>query len=471
MRQGRDSDIGGYDWITIALWGILVFSGWSMIFASGYLDEDSFTSLYDLNKNYGKQLLWITVGFVLVGIIQLVELKVYQTFAPIFYGVAIFLLVAVLFTAPIKGATSWFNIGGFRFQPSEFAKVTTCIMLAAYLAMPTSRMQELRTKLTALGIVLLPVLLVLLQGDAGSTLVYFAFFILLFRAGMDAWIYVLGFAVAALAIAALLYDETWWLINVILLVGNTVLMKSWRKEDMWLGVILVEAILTYLLFDPSVYLLVTGVNGLVLFVLALLNISDKKWENSFFVSILVTAAILFSTSVNYIVNNLIGGHRQERIWVWLRPEKCHPLGPLYNVEQSKFAIGSGGWAGKGFLQGERTKLDYVPEQSTDFIFCTVGEEWGFFGTTFIILVFFTLILRILFIAQRQRSLFTKYYSLGVACILFFHVFINVGMTTGLVPVIGIPLPFISYGGSSLLSFSILMGLLLKLDSNRLFVFR
>lgn len=471
MRQGRDSDIGGYDWITIALWGILVFSGWSMIFASGYLDEDSFTSLYDLDKNYGKQLLWITVGLVLVGIIQLIELKVYETFAPVFYGLMIVLLIAVLFTTPIKGATSWFSIGGFRFQPSEFAKVTTCMMLAAYLAMPTSRMQELRTKITALGIVLLPVLLVLLQGDAGSTLVYFAFFILLFRAGMDAWIYILGLVVAALAISALLYDETWWLINVILLTANVVLMKSWRKEDMWLGVIIVEIILTYMLFDESRYLLITGVNGLTLVVLALLNIGDKKWENSFFVSILVTAAILFSTSVNYIVNNLIGQHRQERIWVWLRPEKCHPLGPLYNVEQSKFAIGSGGWAGKGFLQGERTKLDYVPEQSTDFIFCTVGEEWGFIGTTFIILVFFVLILRILFIAQRQRSLFTKYYALGVACILFFHVFINVGMTTGLVPVIGIPLPFISYGGSSLLSFSILMGLLVKLDSNRLFVFR
>jgi rod shape determining protein RodA len=471
MRQGRDSDIGGYDWITIALWGILVFSGWSMIFASGYLDDDSFTSLYDLDRNYGKQLLWITVGLVLAGVIQLIELKVYETFAPVFYGFMIFLLFAVLFTTPIKGATSWFSIGSFRFQPSEFAKVTTCMMLSAYLAMPGSRMQELKTKLTAFGIILLPVLLVLLQGDAGSTLVYFSFFILLFRAGMDAWLYILGLVVAALAISALLYDDTWWLINVILLVANTVLIRSWRKEDMWLGVIVVEAILTYMLFDESRYLLITGVNGLALVVLALLNIGDKKWENSFFVSALVTAAVLFSTSVNYIVNNLIGGHRQERIWVWLRPEKCHPLGPLYNVEQSKFAIGSGGWVGKGFLQGERTKLDYVPEQSTDFIFCTVGEEWGFMGTTFIILVFFILILRILFIAQRQRSLFTKYYALGVACILFFHVFINIGMTTGLVPVIGIPLPFISYGGSSLLSFSILMGLLLKLDSNRLFVFR
>jgi len=471
MRQGRDSDIGGYDWITIVLWGALVLSGWAMIFAVGYIDEKSFTSIYDMDKLHGKHLLRVVVGVVLVGLVQLIESKFYQTFAPIFYAFGLFLLIAVLFTAPIKGATSWFDIGGFRFQPSEFAKVSTCIMLAAYLSMPNVRMQELRIKLIAMGVVVLPLFLVLLQGDAGSTLVYLAFFIVLFRAGMDAWLYILGLVAAALAIAALLYDETWWLVNLILLIGSLVLMKSWKKEDYWLGLILFEMILTYLFFGPTTNIIITIANGIVLIVLVLLNISEKKWESSFFVSLLVLGAVVFSTSVNYIVNNLIGGHRQERIWVWLRPEKCHPLGPLYNVEQSKFAIGSGGWAGKGFLEGERTKLDYVPEQTTDFIFCTVGEEWGFLGTTFIICLFFGLILRILFIAQRQRSLFTKYYALGVACILFFHVFINIGMTIGLVPVIGIPLPFISYGGSSFFAFSILMGILVKLDSNRLFVFR
>ncbi len=471
MRQGRDSDIGGYDWITIGLWAALVFVGWAMIFAAGYLDADSFTSLYDLDSIHGKHLLRIGLGLVLVGLIQLIESKFYQTFAPILYLVGMFMLIAVLFTTPINGATSWFDIGGFRFQPSEFAKVSTCVMLAAYLSLPSARMQELKVKLIAMGIVLLPLFLVLLQGDAGSTLVYFAFFILLFRAGMDAWIYLFGFVAAALAIAALLYDETWWLVNLILLFGNAVLIRSWRKEDIWIALIFVEAILTYLFFSENSAILLTIGNALVLVVLALFNIGEKKWESSLFVSILVTAAVLFSISVNYIVNNLIGGHRQERIWVWLRPEKCDPLGPLYNVEQSKFAIGSGGWTGKGYLQGERTKLDYVPEQTTDFIFCTVGEEWGFFGTTLIIGIFFALILRILFIAQRQRSLFTKFYALGVASVLFFHVFINVGMTTGLVPVIGIPLPFISYGGSCFLSFSIMMGLLVKLDSNRLFVFR
>jgi rod shape determining protein RodA len=471
MRLGRESDIGGYDWPTILLWGLLVFCGWSMIFAAGYQDDGSFVSLYDLDKTYGKQLLWIVVGLIIVGLMQLLESKIYRTFATFFYVGAAFLLIAVLFTKPINGATSWFDIGGFRFQPSEFAKVSTCIMLATYLSLPTSRMQELRVKLTSLAIIIIPLFLVLLQGDVGSCLVYFAFIIMLFRAGMNAFLYALGFVVLFLSIAALLYDDTWWLINLILLIGSAVLMKSWKKNDIWLGLILGAALLSYLLFIPLGFVVVSLFNGVVFVVLATLNALDKNWETSIYASVISLVAILFSSSVSYIVNNLIGTHRQERIWVWLRPEKCHPLGPLYNVEQSKFAIGSGGWTGKGFLQGERTKLDYVPEQSTDFIFCTVGEEWGFLGTFLIITLFFVLILRILFLAQRQRSLFSKFYALGVACILFLHVFINVGMTTGLVPVIGIPLPFISYGGSSLLSFSILMGLLIKLDSRRLYVFR
>lgn len=472
MRQGRESDIGGYDWITIFLWGALVLCGWAMIFTAGYLDSESYSGLLDWSKNYGKQLFWMGLSLGIVGIIQLIEVRFFELLSPLFYGIMLVLLVGVLFTTAIKGATSWYSIGGFRLQPSEFAKVSTCLMLAAYLSAPDVRMNELRTKITAIGILLLPVALVLLQGDAGSTLVYFSFFILLFRAGMDAWIYILGVITAALAILALLYDDTWWLINLILLVGTAVLVRAWHKEeDLWLLIPAGQALLTYALFEPAWAQWITMINGLVLGGLALFNVVQKNWDSSFWVTLCVTLAVGFSTSVNYIVNNLIGGHRQERIWVWLRPEKCHPLGPLYNVEQSKFAIGSGGWSGKGFLQGERTKLDYVPEQSTDFIFCTVGEEWGFLGTTVVILLFFALMFRILFLAQRQRSLFTKYYALGVACILFFHVFINVGMTVGLVPVIGIPLPFVSYGGSSLLSFSILMGILIKLDSNRLFVFR
>ena len=471
MRKGRETEnLGGYDWITASIWISLLLIGWLMIYAAGY-NEESPGSIFDFGKTYGKQLIWIGVGLGVAGFIQLIETRFYFSFAPIFYAIACLLLIAVLFTKPINGATSWFDIGGFRFQPSEFSKTATCIMLALFLSEPNIKMKELKTKLWSLSIVGLPLFLILLQGDVGSALVFSAFLILLFRTGLDAFFYVFGLAVAGLSIAALLKDDTWWLMNLIILIGNMVLLQSLKKNELWLGLILLEAILSYVLFSYIDPLYVSLFNAFIFLILAAINVYISKWEVSFFSSILVSLSILFTTSVNYIVNNLIGTHRQERIWVWLRPEKCNPLGPLYNVEQSKFAIGSGGWFGKGFLEGERTKLDYVPEQSTDFIFCTVGEEWGFLGSFIIISLFMGLLIRILYLAERQRSAFSKYYILGVACILLVHVFINIGMTTGLVPVIGIPLPFISYGGSSLISFSILIGLLLKLDSERLTVFR
>lgn len=471
MSQRSDSELGGYDWLTISLWGILVLSGWLMIFASGYVDKQSFTQLWDLDKNYGKQLLWIGVSVSLVGIVQLIEVKFYETFSPIFYGIMALALIGVLFTTPINGATSWYSIGSFRLQPSEFAKVTTALMLAYFLSQPANKILSFNAKLQSVGILLLPAGLVLLQGDAGSTLVYVSLFLVLFLAGMDAWIYVLGVIIAGLSISALLYDTTWWLVNVILILASSFLVNSWKQEATWMGGIVVQCILSYVFFSPETYLFVTVGNILILLGLMLVNIGIKKWPISLGTATVAGAAILYSSSVNYIFNNILRRHQRERIWVWLRPEKCDPLGPLYNLEQSKFAIGSGGWSGKGFLQGERTKLDYVPEQSTDFIFCTVGEEWGYLGTSFIIIIFFALIFRIFQIANRQRSNFARFYAYCVAIILFFHVFINIGMTIGLVPVIGIPLPFISYGGSSLMSFSILMGILIKLDSGRLSSFR
>lgn len=471
MRQRGDSELGGYDWITIALWAILVCCGWTMIFASGYLDQDSFTQLWDLEKNYGKQLLWIGVSLALIGFVQLIEVKFYEAFTPIFYGLMGLALIGVLFTTAIKGATSWYSIGSFRLQPSEFAKVTTALMLAYFLSQPNNKSLSLKAKLQAVGILLLPAGLVLMQGDAGSTLVYFSLFLVLFLAGMDAWIYALGVVVAALSIGALLYDTTWWLVNGIIILGSAFLLNAWRHDMTWLGLLIVQCIGSYFFFAEDTFILITVVNGVVLAGLMLANIGIKNVPASLGTAAVAATAILYASSVNYIFNNVLRRHQQERIWVWLRPEKCDPLGPLYNLEQSKFAIGSGGWTGKGFLQGERTKLDYVPEQSTDFIFCTVGEEWGYLGTSFVILVFFGLIFRIFQLANRQRSHFAQFYAYCVAAILFFHVFINIGMTIGLVPVIGIPLPFISYGGSSLMSFSILMGILIKLDSGRLSTFR
>ncbi len=471
MGKRSEAEIGGYDWITIAIWATLVFCGWLMIFAVGYLEESSFTELFDLNRNYGKQLLWIGIGLTLVGVIQLIEVKLYEALSPIFYGMVTVLLVGVLFTTPINGATSWFSIGSFRFQPSEFAKVTTCLMLAYFLNRPNNKILNLRSKLQAVAIICFPMFLIVLQGDAGSTLVYLSLFLVLFLVGMDAWIYALGILVAALSISALLYDTTWWLFNGILLIAAGTLVVSWQKNSLYLVAISLQAFLSYWYWTADTYLFITVANSIVLGLLFTVNFLSKNIQISIVTAVFLIGATLYSSSVNYMVNNVLKKHQKERIWVWLQPQKCDPLGPLYNLEQSKFAIGSGGWTGKGFLQGERTKLDYVPEQSTDFIFCTVGEEWGYIGTSFIVLLFFALIFRIFHLAARQRSYFAKYYAYGVACILFFHTFINIGMTVGLVPVIGIPLPFISYGGSSLMSFSVLMGILIKLDSSRLSVFR
>lgn len=468
-RQRNDLDLGGYDWTIILLYGGLVMAGWLMIFASKY-DVSAYEGLFDLNKNYGKQLLWVSASLVLLVGTQMIDSKFYQTFAIVFYGVTLLLLIGVLFTNPIHGATSWFEIGGFRFQPSEFAKTSTCIALAAMLSAPEMRMQDLRFKLQAIGIIVLPMFLVLLQGDAGSTLIYGAFFLVLFRAGMDAWIYLVGIAVVALSILALIFDTTLGLSIALLLIGGLLLLRQWNKTTSFTLVYLLLSLGVVALFIAEQYQYAVIAAAIFLLFFAALSFS-KNWQFVILTIGIVLTSIAYSSSVNYIVNNMLGKHRQERIWVWLRPEKCHPLGPLYNVEQSKFAIGSGGWSGKGFLQGERTKLDYVPEQSTDFIFCTVGEEWGFMGSAFVIILFSALIIRIFFVAERQRATFSKFYAYGVASIIFFHVFINVGMTMGLVPVIGIPLPFISYGGSSLISFSILIGILLKLDSNRLLVFR
>lgn len=441
-----------------------------MIFASEYQAEN-YEGIFDLSKNYGKQFLWIITGVGLAISTQFIEGKFYQSFAFVFYGLAILLLIAVLFTNPIKGATSWFNIGGFRFQPSEFAKTATNLALGALLAMPEVRMTSLQGRLQALALISLPIGLIVLQPDAGSMLVFCAFLLVLFRAGLSAWIFIIGISLASLAIAALMVDEIWGLLSFTVIVANGVLLYNWKKDRRWMATYLLLIGLLYFFAPPNwTFHLLTGYS--ILFIsLTILNLLKQQWQLTAFTAGGLAFAAGYMSSVNYMVNRMLLPHQQERIWVWLRPEKCDPLGPLYNLEQSKFAIGSGGLMGKGFLEGERTKLDYVPEQSTDFIFCTVGEEWGFLGSTIVIILFVLLLLRILHIAERQRSVFSKFYAYGVACILFIHILVNIGMTMGLLPVIGIPLPFISYGGSSLFSFLIMLGILFKLDSQRMMVFR
>ena len=471
MNSSRKSliDLSGYDWIAILLCLLLMATGWTMIFASEY-NPDTFSGLLNLDKNYGKQLIWIAAGILLFVFIQFIEGRIFQNLAFVILGVVLVLLIAVLFTKPINGSTSWFDIGGFRFQPSEFGKTATALALASLLSLPDVRMQSFTGKVQAFVVIGVPLLLVLIQNDTGSTLVYLSFLLVLFRAGLPSGVFIIGLILIALSIAALMVDKIWGIFHILLIIGNFTLLRFWKKDERWSMGFSILALLSLYFSGTQMFFTIALQLGLLVLVSAL-NLLKRNWQITVLTFGGIAVAMLYSSSVNYLVNNILKIHQQERIWVWLRPEKCDPLGSLYNLEQSKYAIGSGGFLGKGFLEGERTKLDYVPEQSTDFIFCTVGEEWGFLGSIILLVLFMTLLLRILYIAERQRLSFAKYYAYSVAAILLFHIFVNMGMTMGLLPVIGIPLPFISYGGSSMISFSLMMSILIKLDSERSTAFR
>lgn len=419
------------DWFTIFLYLILVFAGWLNIYAAVYNEE--FQSIFDASQQYGKQLLWIGTSIVLGIIILFIDERFYNTFAYVIYSVVIFLLVLViLIGAETKGATSWFAIGGFKIQPSEFAKFATNIAVAKYLSTLNIKMSDLKTKIVAAILIFTPAVLILAQNDTGSALVYGSFILVLYREGLSGNFLVIGVATAFLFVMALIMRDEIFSFPFDVQLDGTVLL-----------IILV---------------------GLVCGLLWYLNRKSKQLLVIMIAVFIASAGLI--KSVDYIFNSVLEPHQSKRINVMLGLES-DPKGAGYNVNQSLIAIGSGGISGKGFLEGTQTKYDFVPEQSTDFIFCTIGEEWGFLGSLVIIILFITLLLRIMYLTTRQRSDFARIYGYGVACILFFHFTINIGMTIGLAPVIGIPLPFFSYGGSSLWGFSILLFIFLKLDSDRM----
>jgi rod shape determining protein RodA len=419
------------DWVTVTLYFALVFIGWLNIYAAIYSEEHQ--SIFDMSQRYGKQLLWIGAAVVLAIAILLIDFRFYSSFGYAIYLITILTLLAVLVIGTeVKGARSWFAIGELAIQPSEFAKFATGLALAKYLSSLNIKIQDVRTKLTAAVIIFLPALLILFQPDTGSTLVYASFLIVLYREGLSGRYFTMGMSVAVLFIFTLLirnttislpFDQTleggWILISVLALIGTAIAVALRHIKYLWQFVVIVF--------------------------------------------ILCSAVIL---SVDYVFENVLQPHQTKRIDVLLGLES-DPKGAGYNVNQSMIAIGSGGGYGKGFLKGTQTKFDFVPEQSTDFIFCTIGEEWGFAGSFVVIVLFLALFLRLIALAERQRSKFSRIYGYSVASILFFHFAVNIGMTIGLAPVIGIPLPFISYGGSSLWSFTILLFIFVKLDSDRL----
>jgi len=401
----------------VLLYLALVLMGWINIYAAVYNNDHA--SIFDLSQSYGKQLLWIVTSLLLALMVILTDAKFFNAFAYPIYGGTILLLIIVLFLgSEIAGSKSWFQIGEFRIQPAEFAKFATNLALAHFLSKLDIDMRKRKTQLIPLIILAVPSILILLQNDTGSAIVYASLALVLYRQGMPGSILLLGVAVAILAIMALLFNQ---------------------------------------------YIVISVIGALLLVFVFFIR---RTWRNLLTVFGIFIVASLFVMSVDYAFENVLEDHQKTRINVLLG-KQIDLKGAGYNVNQSKIAIGSGGFWGKGFLKGTQTKFNFVPEQSTDFIFCTVGEEWGFVGATVVIILFLALIIRIVLMAERQRSDFSRIYGYGVASILFFHFFVNIGMTIGLMPVIGIPLPFFSYGGSSLWAFTILLFIFIKQDSNRL----
>ncbi len=392
--------------------------GWLNIYAAVY-DEEAGMSIFNLSLNSGKQLIWIASSVLIIIVIMTVDFRFYDSFAYIIYGILVFLLIFVLFFGTkVAGSTSWFSLGGLRVQPSEFAKFATALALAKYMSKVNYKFSNVNDVFISICIIAIPAVLIIVQGDTGTALIFGAFIIVFYREGLHPVILVIGLIAIALFVLTLLFDQTTLIIGIVV-VGSLIIL-----------------------------------------------IGKKHWKRILTVVIGMMIVIGVVWSVDYFVNDVLKPHQQNRIKALINPE-ADPLGYGWNVTQSKIAIGSGGLFGKGYLQGTQTKFDFVPEQSTDFIFCTLGEEQGWVGTTLVIFLFVLLLIKIARIAERQKETFARVYGYSVAAIIFTHFLINVGMTIGLFPVIGIPLPLISYGGSSLWAFTILIFILLKIDAHRM----
>lgn len=475
MMVQRNSIFANLDWISILIWIIMLAFGWMNIYSASIMEADG--SIFDFSHRFGKQLLWIGAAVILALLILLLDAKFYIYFSYFFYLVLIAVLLGVLvFGREINGARSWFVIGGFQLQPSEFAKPITALALANLVSSHNFNIRKFRDLAKAGAIIIAPPLLIMLQPDLGSVLVYAAFLLVLFREGFSANVMLMLVALAILFFTALLLDKAIILLILVLisLVAYMIVARSFKKGLVNAGIIaLIFGALFGLsqLIQTEISLFFIGLGALlpVALVLVVKGFRQREYTQMKILAGLLIA-ITFIISVDFGMNKILRPHQQHRIYVTLGIED-DPQGVGYNVNQSKIAIGSGGFSGKGYLNGTQTKLHFVPEQSTDFIFCTVGEEWGFLGTTFVILLYVFLLLRMLVLAERQRSSFSRIFGYGFISVILIHFVVNVGMTIGLLPVIGIPLPFFSYGGSSLWAFTMFLFIFLRLDASRLELLR
>lgn len=413
-----------FDWITIALFMLLVGFGWLNIMSASHTDD--VINYFNLDEPYGKQLAFIGLTCVLIVLVLSIEAKFYERFASVIYLISILSLIGLfVFGKNVNGATSWYGIGSMTLQPSEFAKFATSLAVAKYISDLQTEMNRISDQLKTVAIIAVPAILILLQNDAGSTIVYASFFFVFYREGIQHIYLIIGFVILLLAVFTLKFGIAVTLLICVVLMGIMFYVKRKRRQS----------ILQYLI-------------ALVVF----------------------TA---FSFGVKFFYESILKPHQQNRISLWLRlekdPEKLAEMKQtiLYNLHESEKAISSGGLLGRGYMQGTRTTGKFVPEQHTDYIFSTVGEEWGFAGSVLVILLFTALLARIIFLAESQKNQFSRVYGYCVASIFFFHYLINIGMVMGLIPTIGIPLPFFSYGGSGLWGFTILLFIFVKLDSNKI----
>jgi rod shape determining protein RodA len=404
------------DWITILLYAVLVIMGWMTIYSASLPIEE--TSLFDLSQIYGRQMLFIGLTIPIIFIILFTDAKLFERFAFVFYGVGIILLLGLFaFGKTIKGQTNWYQFGGFGFQPSEFVKTATALLLAKYLSYSQINLKFTKHQLIGLAIIGLPIFLILLQPDAGSAMIFISLIFVLNREGLPSWYFISG------------------------IVAIIVFFLSLVIAPIYLIVIILIIMIVHYIFNR------------------------KITRNPVVYGLVYLAIVAFSFSVSFVYNNVLEPHQKDRINV-LIGDDVDMKKEGYNLDQSMIAIGSGGFFGKGYLEGTQTKGGFVPEQHTDYIFTTVGEEWGFLGSTFVIALFVALFLRIIYLAENQKTKFSRIYGYCVATYLFMHFFVNIAMLIKLFPTIGVPLPFFSYGGSSLWAFTILLFLFIKLDANK-----
>ena len=462
------------DWVIIGIYLLLVVFGWMNIFSSS-VSEDGFT--FSLKEKYVMDLIWVGSALVIgILILFVIPSKVYPAISWPFYALMVFLLVAVAFVGvEVNGSKSWFAIGPFRLQPAEFSKISTSVLLAYLMSKYDFRFSNTRDALRIALVLALPMLAILLEKETGSALVYLGFLLVCYREGMTGWILVAGLLAILLFILTLIFSP---FVAILVLIAMTGIAASFYSRRQMLGMPLTVAIVLMLSFlprlmrvgafsfltrfDPEIWLaLLAGLTALVLAILYWVR--RQRALRNLMLAFLVGLGLIFS--VQMVFEKVLKEHQRARIEVLLGIKE-DPMGVGYNVHQSLVAIGSGGIAGKGFLGGTQTRFNFVPEQSTDFIFCTIGEEWGFFGTLLVLIAYLTLILRLIGSAEKQKDSFARIYGWCVAMCLLMHVVINICMTIGLMPVIGIPLPLLSYGGSSLWAFTILLFIYLRLDMEK-----